>query len=75
MPTVIEVHMADGSTRRCDGVCHGANPETKDKCACVCGGRLHGVPNAHETDYETINAIRAEIELGEYDSIQMRFGA
>ncbi len=30
----------EGKRRTCSATCHRA---TKDKCACICGGRYHGI--------------------------------
>jgi hypothetical protein len=30
----------EGRARTCSGTCHGAR---KPKCACICGGRYHGI--------------------------------
>jgi hypothetical protein len=38
--TLIEVRNSEGCVGRCDAKCYGA---TDERCACVCGGRNHGV--------------------------------
>lgn len=37
---------SDGHRRTCSGTCHAAK---KDKCACICGGRFHGVARGRGT--------------------------
>lgn len=75
MATLLEVHDADGSVRRCDAACHTAlHPE----CTCICGGRFHGRRAEAERlllEPGRLAALSAELRLRSGEAIQLRFGA
>lgn len=75
MATLIVAHSDRGGSRRCDAVCHRANP--KGKCHCICGGRFHGIGDeaVENLPPDVVDDARQHAVLAEGEHVQLRIGA